>query len=327
MELIFWWMPLAAVLVITIVVTVASVIARRRRTRVDGRAVANTSRLTELPGYRAAMTRYRAALGVFAVAAVLLVVASVALASRPARTELVYPQLNNRDIVLCLDVSGSMIDYDAEIVDVFSELARQFDGERISLVVFNASAVTYFPLTSDYAYIERQFGEISDQFASDDAEYFAGTFFGDGSSLIGDGLASCTQRFDTPERNRSRSIILATDNLVVGAPIFTLPAAGHLAEERGIRVYGINPGDQNSREYLDSFATEFENVVTGTGGSYHALADPQAIPSIVDSISAEQADLMQGIPQLVDTDQPGVPLVLAFIGLAALMVVGWRVRR
>lgn len=327
MELIFWWMPLAALVVIALIAVAAVLFSRGRAARADGRPVANTSRLTELPGYRAAMRRYRAALVGFGVAAVVLVTASVALASRPASTEVVHPQLSNRDIVLCLDVSGSMIDYDAQIVDVFADLAEQFDGERISLVVFNASAVTYFPLTSDYAYIQRQFEEISVQFATDDAEYFAGTFFGDGSSLIGDGLASCTQRFDTPDQNRSRSIILATDNLVVGAPIYTLPEAGALAADRGIRVYGVNPGDQNSREYLDSYADEFESVVADTGGSYYALADPAAVPSIVDSITAEQASVMQGAPQLIDTDQPAVPLVLAFVALAALMLVGWRVRR
>lgn len=327
MELIFWWMPPLAVAVIALVV-IAIVLLRRSRPRPDdGRPVANASRLSVLPGYRAAIGRYRVLLAALAASSALLVAASIGLAARPAASELVYPEASNRDIVLCLDVSGSMIDFDAEIVAVFADLADRFDGERIALVVFNASAVTYFPLTSDYEYIQQQLTRIGDQFVSDDADFFAGTFFGDGSSLIGDGLASCAERFDTPEADRSRSIILATDNLVVGAPVFTLREAGELAASHGIRVYGVNPGDQSSREYLDVFADEFEAVVTETGGAYYALADPDAIGSIVESISAEQAAVVQGSPERVLTDQPELPVLLAYLGLAAAMVIAWRVRR
>ena len=326
MELIFWWMPIAAVAVI-IVATVVAVLRRRRGgTAPSGRAIAHGTRLTSLPGYAAAIRRYRAALAGLVVAVALLIVGSVGLASRPATSTVVYPEQNNRDIVLCLDVSGSMIDYDAELVGVFSDLAGRFDGERLSLVVFNASAVTYFPLTSDYGYIQRQFERIRTEFDDATGEYFAGTFFGDGSSLIGDGLASCVQRFDTPDQDRSRSIILATDNLVVGDPIFTLPEAGDLASSRDVRVYGINPGDQSSREYLDDLAIEFETVVDDTGGAYYALADPAAVPSIVESIGREQAAVIRGAPQLIQADAPALPYALVLLGLAGMMVVAWRVR-
>lgn len=328
MDLIFWWMPLAWLLVVGAVIAGLFLVRRRRgagpRT---GRPIAHSDRLTELPDYRTALARYRAVLTVAAASAVLLLVASVTLASRPAATTVVYPQLNNRDIVLCLDVSGSMIEYDAEIVEVFAELAEEFDGERVSLVVFNASAVTYFPLTSDYRYIADRLGEIREEFESDEAGYFAGTFFGEGSSLIGDGLAACSLRFDNPEQERSRSIILATDNLVVGDATFSLSEAGELATEKGIRVYGINPGDRGSKDYLDDLAREFERVVTATGGAYYALASPDAIPSIVESISSEQAAVTRGAAQLVDADQPTVPLVLAFLALGALLVFAWRLRR
>ena len=38
------------------------------------------------------------------------------------------PELRNRDIVLCLDVSGSMTEYDAALVGVFEKLVERFDG-------------------------------------------------------------------------------------------------------------------------------------------------------------------------------------------------------
>ena len=325
MELMLWWM-IPALLLAGSVVAGVMVLARRGKGRSTGAPVAHTERLTMLPGYRRALARYRVLLGGLAAAAVLLFAAAAVLAARPTATATVYPQTSNRDIVLCLDVSGSMVDVDAALVDVFSSLAGEFDGERISLVVFNASAVTYFPLTSDYGYVRDQLVRIGAQFAGADGAYFDGTFFGDGSSLIGDGLAACALRFDTPDADRSRSIILATDNLEVGRSIFTLPEAGALASERGIRIYGINPGDTSAKDYLAQYATEFEQMTVATGGAYYSLGDPDAIPAIVDGIEQEQATVMRGAPQLVASDRPVLPAVLAFLGLGALFAIAWRVR-
>ncbi|MCU1425217.1 MAG: domain containing CoxE-like protein [Microbacteriaceae bacterium] len=332
MELIFWWAPLVWLVVMAVVV-VTVVIVLRRRAKARLRApdsslpIAHRDRLTALPGYARALRRYRLLLAGFAACLVLLLVAAVALSARPAAVASVQPDLKNRDIVLCLDISGSMVDYDKEVLEVFGELAEQFTGERISLVIFNASAVTRFPLTSDYGYISRQFAELSAEFDSETADYYSGTLFGDGSSLVGDGLASCAVRFDTPEVERSRSVILVTDNLVAGDPIFTLPEAGALARDKGVLVYGINPGDTAAKSYLANLATEFRTVVEQTGGAYFSLDDPETIPAIVDEITAQQAATMEGEPELVLSDRPEPFVLLAFLSLCGSLVLGWRLRR
>jgi Ca-activated chloride channel family protein len=229
--------------------------------------------------------------------------------------------------VLCLDVSGSMVDYDAQIVEVFSDLAEEFSGERLSLVLFNASAVTYFPLSSDYAYIVRQLERVQDTFENPDESLESGTLLGDGSSLIGDGLASCALRFDTPETERSRSIILATDNLAAGASIYSLPEAGQLAIENDITVYGVNPGDTKARDYLSDLAEEFRTVTENTGGTYYSLDDPGAVPGIVQSITAEQASALPGAPELILADAPRLPFVFLLLGVLVVLVLQWRLRR
>jgi hypothetical protein len=328
-ELIFWWMPIAWAAVIAVV---ALLIVRRERRRADVAAaslpVANSERLTRLPGYRRALAKYRALLIGLAASILIVLVASIGLSTRLASLTVTQPDLKNRDIVLCLDVSGSMIDYDTEVLDVFGDLAERFQGERISLVIFNASAVTYFPLTSDYDYIRAQFAELQESFKDkENGDFYRGTLLGDGSSLVGDGLATCAVRFDQVDEPRSRSVILVTDNLIAGDPIFTLPEAGALATERGVRVYGINPGDTEAKAYLDDLAVEFKQVIEGTGGSYFALDDPQGIPSIVDEITAQQAALMRGPTQLVRTDEPGLLVLFGVIGLAGLFLLSWRLKR
>jgi len=323
-----WWMPLAAAVFIAAVV-VAVVLVRRSRAEHAALSlpIAHGDRLTSLPSYRAALRRYR----ILVIAAVSLVVlallASVTLASRPAAPTVATPDLASRDIVLCLDVSGSMVDYDAEIVDVFATLSQEFTGERISLVLFNASAVTYFPLSSDYDYIARQLERLQESFTENDDTIYSGTLLGDGSSLIGDGLAACSLRFDTPEADRSRSIILATDNLLAGNAIYTLPQAGQLAAESDIRVYGINPGDTAAREYLDSLAVEYQSVVEATGGAYYALDDPDAIPAIVDRITSEQAAALPGAPATVQRDAPAWPFLALLLAVGGYFVLAWRLKR
>ena len=325
MELIFWWtIPVWIVLVVAVLL-----VLRRRRAERAARSlpIAHRDRLTSLPGYARALGRYRRLLVLIVASLAVVLFGAVALTARPASVASVQPELKNRDIVLCLDISGSMVDYDKEVLDVFGELAQQFTGERISLVVFNASAVTRFPLTSDYDYISNQLTELREQFDSTDSDYYRGTLYGNGSSLVGDGLASCAVRFDSPDQERSRSVILVTDNLIAGKPVFTLPEAGELARSRGVRVYGINPGDTAAKAYLAELATEFRTVVDGTGGAYYALDDPATIPSIVDDITAQQAASMTGEPELVLVDQPAFGVLLAFVGLAGFFGLVWRLRR
>ncbi|GAB2461528.1 hypothetical protein HD599_001044 [Conyzicola lurida] len=329
MELILWWLiPVWIAVVAAVVVAVVLLQRRRRReTAADSLPIAHRDRLTALPGYARALRRYRTLLlGVVASLAVVLV-AAVGLTARPATVASVQPELSNRDIVLCLDISGSMVEYDKEVLDVFVDLAKEFTGERISLVVFNASAVTRFPLTSDYSYVEAQLTELRAEFDAGEDEFYRGTLFGNGSSLVGDGLASCAVRFDSPDADRSRSVILVTDNLIAGEPIFTLQQAGALATERGVRVYGINPGDTEAKAYMADLAEEFRSVVETTDGAYYALEDPDAIPSIVSEITAQQADAIDADPEFVLTDQPGLLAILAFLGLGAFFVLAWRVKR
>ena len=327
MEVIFWWMPIAWIVVIAAVVATVALLRRRREADLSALPVANSDRLTGLASYRRALARYRWLVAALAAGIVLLLVASVGITARFASVTVSQTDLRNRDIVLCLDVSGSMVDYDDKVLDVFTELADEFEGERLSLVIFNASAVTYFPLTSDYRYAQAQFARLKSEIATGDQGFYPGTGFGDGSSLVGDGIASCVTGFDSPTQQRSRSVILVTDNLTAGKPIFTTTDAAALAVDRSVRIYGINPGDAASKQYLDALAVELRDAVLSTGGGYFPLDDPSTIPSIVDSITAQQVAATRGPTRIEKQDQPEPWIWLAYLALTGLFVVSWRVRR
>ncbi len=328
MEVVTWWAPLAwAAASVAVVALVVWRLRKRSDDSPDRLPIAHAERLTALPAYRRALAVYRALVVGLVLCVVVLIGLSAVLTARPATVKLTNPELHNRDIVLCLDVSGSMIAYDQAVLDVFDSLTTQFTGERISLVIFNASAVTYFPLTNDYSYISQQLERLGTDFEAQDPAYFDGTLLGNGSSLVGDGLASCVTRFDRTGDERSRSVILVTDNIIAGEQIFSLPQAAALAVDRHVRVYGINPGDTTAKDYLAAYSQEFEAAMTESGGAYYPLDDPSVVPSVVSSIEAEQAAVIPGAPLVTRTEHPEVFVIAAFVALGALLLLAWRLRR
>ncbi|AMM21130.1 hypothetical protein AX769_14520 [Frondihabitans sp. PAMC 28766] len=332
MELIFWWMPLVA---LALAVAGALVYREwRRRTRDgggrSGTPVAHSERLTELPEYRRILRRYRALLAGLLVVVVVAAGSGVLLASRVSSVDVVEPQSYKRDIMLCLDVSGSMTDVDAKIADTFATLAGDLHGERIGLTIFDSSAVTVFPLTDDYGYVKTELTKYRDSFRSqgnDGLRYWTGTDLGSGASLIGDGLGSCVLGFDGDKSStRPKSIVLATDNYVNGSPLLTLKQAAALATKRNVRVYAIDPVDYSSDTATNSVALDLKNEALSTGGGFYALSSHDAVPSIVQKIDAQEAGLFTGSKTLVISDHP-VPLAITLMLLVmAVLALLWRVR-
>ncbi|KQO06420.1 hypothetical protein ASF06_15215 [Agreia sp. Leaf244] len=311
---------------VVVAVVVASRLARRRRPSDAAVPVAHTGRLTRLPGFIAAVSRMRA-LTITAIVLVSLLGATAAvLAARPIVTSTEKPATFTRDVVLCLDVSGSMTDVDIDVLARFTELSEGFEGERLALVIFNSSAAQVFPLTDDYDYIAEQLEAVRSSLDGTGtfSDAFGGTLTGEGASLIGDGLASCVLTFDRTDEERSRSVVLATDNDINGIPIMTLDEAGAFAKSRDVRVYGIDPSVSNPGDSEDS--AEFQRVVDSTDGDYFVLDSADTVPAIVDSIEATEAALVDDEPQLLVTDQPVIFTILAIVLLGALLVVVWRAR-
>ena len=60
--------------------------------------------------------------------------------------------------MLCLDVSGSALPYDRQVIGTYRDLVRSFEGERIGLSIFNSTSRTVFPLTDDYELVTRPIG-------------------------------------------------------------------------------------------------------------------------------------------------------------------------
>ena len=231
--------------------------------------------------------------------------------------------------VLAVDVSGSMVPVDAEILRVFQQIATGLSGERIGLRIFDSSSVMVFPLTSDYDYIIEQLRRYEMAFEGTLPQdewfsYSAGTNLGNGASLVGDGLASCAMDFEsTDDSDRPRSIIFATDNMVNGQQLVSLQQAGQIAVDNHVRVYAINPWDFGPG---DAASSELRLVAEGTGGAYFPLSFSSTVDSIVDRIAAIEAGYIETPPEAQIVDRPLGWIPWIFGAVCVLVLAAWRLR-
>ncbi|MFD6816455.1 VWA domain-containing protein [Microbacterium sp. NPDC060132] len=321
------WMLILAAAVVIVAVAVGLVLGLRRR---GGRAagdtarVARAERLRTLPSFRQALSRRVLALsGILALGAVAALVAGV-VAARPMAAQTIQPVNSSRDIMLCLDVSGSMSEVDVEVLSVFEELLDGFEGERIGLTIFNSSPVQIFPLTDDYDFIREHLTSMVSSFDYVDRipEHWVGTLNGDGASLIGDGLAACAMGFDHPDDDRSRSVIFATDNEVNGASIVTLQEAAAYAASNGVRVFAINPVEGKDA----AVSAELTAAAEATGGAAFGLRDTTTVSDIVDQVQEQDATALRGEAQVVWTDAPNLWIAVLSVVALGFVLLAWRVR-
>jgi hypothetical protein len=320
-------MLVAAVVVVLVALTIGLILGLRRSGRGrdgDTARVARAERLRALPTFRRALARRALALsGILALGAVTAIVAGV-VAARPMSAQTIQPVNTSRDIMLCLDVSGSMTEVDVEVLSVFDELLDDFEGERIGLTIFNSSPVQIFPLTDDYDFIREHLESMTRSFDYVDEipEHWVGTLNGDGASLIGDGLAACTMGFDRPGDDRSRSVIFATDNEVNGASIVTLDEAAAYAASKEVRVFALNPVQGKDADV----SAELSAAAESTGGAAFGLRDTTTVSDIVEQVQEQEATELRGEAQVVWTDTPNLWIAVLSVCLLGLVVVLWRVR-
>ncbi|MFK4851305.1 VWA domain-containing protein [Microbacterium sp. ZW T6_19] len=327
MALANWWIILVAAGVVILAVGIGLFLGLRSRARTaagERARIARAERLRALPTFRSALRRRVLGLtGILALGAIATLSAGV-VAARPMSSQTIQPVNTSRDIMLCLDVSGSMSEVDVEVLSVFEELLEGFKGERIGLTIFNSSPVQVFPLTDDYEFVREHLQSVRESFdyTEDIPEHWVGTLNGDGASLIGDGLAACAMAFDHPDDERSRSVILATDNEVNGASIVTVEEAAAYAKGNGVRVFAINPVQGKDAAVSDELTAAAES----TGGQAYGLRDTTTVGDIVTAVQEQDATELRGQAQVVWTDTPNLWIVVLMIASLAFVGVVWRVK-
>jgi hypothetical protein len=286
---------------------------------------------------------------VLLVAALLL---SIALVARPSHVDASAERASSRDIVLCLDVSGSTLPYDREVIDTYLELAKHFEGERIGLSIFNSTSRTVFPLTDDYELVITQLSEASkalkgvesqddiDEMSDSEYQKIADWLEGtqnrkDATSLIGDGVVSCAAMLPgfaygeanqtNAERQRAASIVLATDNIVSGKATYSLAEALDLTEQTKITVDGLYSGPRSSEG--DQTTADMKSAIESHGGIFLAQSNGATINELVRDIQSRRDSASDSTSKASMSDAPGLWTLALAVVIIIWIACAWRLRR
>ncbi len=246
------------------------------------------------------------------------------------------------DLVLAIDVSGSMLSEDYErggsrmnrldalrpVLDAF--IARR-PNDRIGLVVFAGRAYTLSPLTFDHDWLRRQTERLKIGLIED-------------GTAIGDGLGVALTRLEQAKREQAGKrlgafVILLTDGVNNKGALKPADAAA-IAKTRGIPVYTIGAGrtglvpapvfDRSGRkvgyerQWTETDERTLQAIARDTGAEFFRATDSGTIESAFKAIDRGQKSEIQAKSYLLTEELFAWFTVPAAVLLAAAaLIVRW----
>lgn len=230
---------------------------------------------------------------------------------------------NGIDIVLAMDVSGSMLtrDFEPNRLEVSKLVAKEFvagrRGDRIGLVLFAGEAYTACPPTLDHTILKNQIDVISGDSLKQEC------------TSIGTGLGTAISRIKDDSLS-SKVIILLTDGTNNYGDV-SPEVAADIAKAKNIRVYTIGVGSYG--EALTPIETIFgvryqnvpveideqtlKNIAKKTEGKYFRAANVEGLKSIYKEIEKLEKNKM--LDQQYQKESPATPS--AFLKWAFLLII------
>lgn len=332
--------PFVIIIVIFIIICFFLLVKRKDNKYVKGSKIANTHFIKDTDYYKKKIHEYKIIKKLAIIMFAIAIICSTILISRLAKIETTNINQYNRDIFLCMDVSSSVDQLNIELIDNLKKTVKKLHGERFGISIFNTSSVVLVPLTDDYDYVINILDEIkksiklnnkTSSYSYSDSEYFyvrnyiySGTLEGNetrGSSLIGDGLASCVYSFSNLDEDRTRIIVFSTDNDLEGTPIVTLDKAAKISRSRGVKVFGIG-----TKKMKDENRLEFKSSVEKTGGKFYQHST-STVNNIVNNIEKTSKSLLENQSQTKELDIPQIPFIILIIAISFVILLSKKVSR
>ncbi|WP_110656534.1 VWA domain-containing protein [Salinicola halimionae] len=204
--------------------------------------------------------------------------------SRPEQVSApIHWQTSARDLILAVDISGSMDEKDfassddetlqrlAGVKQVIAGFLDDREGERLALIVFGTQAFVQSPLTTDLDTLQALLAQTEVGMAGP-------------HTALGDAIGLAIRQFDASDVEQ-RLLILLSDGADTGSRMSPVNAAS-IAADRGVKIVTIAIGDpQGSGENRVDTAT-LESIANTTGGASFLATDQQALQDVYDQIDA-----------------------------------------
>jgi Ca-activated chloride channel family protein len=210
--------------------------------------------------------------------------------------------LTGRDILIAIDVSGSMETPDFNIkgqqvnrLDVVKTTAGEFiqrrEGDNLGLILFGTQAYLQTPLTFDRATVKAMLDDATIGLAGKD-------------TAIGDAIGLAVKRL-RDNNIEHRILILLTDGANTSGEVDPLKAA-ELAASEGLKIYTIGIGadsmqvgasflfgPQTINPSRDLDEKTLKTIADSTGGKYFRARDTQGLEDIysrLDELEPRESD-------------------------------------
>ncbi len=288
--------------------------------------IAHTSTVKKLPAYQRAIRQYRITLIAALACFIITLFAFTGVIAQPVSSRIQESEATNRDVVLCMDVSGSMDKYQSTLLSFFKDVIKDLKGQRVGVTIFDGVASTIIPLSDDYGAVSELIDDLSTNFRP----YGYAVYSSERMSAIGDGVIGCIHSLDKLEDSeRSQSIIVATDNAAGPGQTVDINQAAHYAHRYGVTLYGVYVDDRITTGN-DVNGNQFRNAVNITGGSFYSMREESdggdIRNNIVEKIFEQEAAKITGAAELVYSDSPSVFILISAASFVAFMVLIWRLR-
>lgn len=234
------------------------------------------------------------------------------------------------DIVLTMDVSGSMGSRDIlpSRLEVAKEVAEEFvknrPVDRIGLVIFSGESFTQCPITTDKNTLLSQIYLLESR-----------RFLIDGT-VIGEGLATAVDRLKE-SKAKSKVVILLTDGKEDPPETRLIDplTALDIAKSQNVKVYtiGMSALDTNNNAAIvkenvqsgrvsSSFLDEqlLRQIATETGGQYFRAIDKESLTNIYKQIDTLEKSKIE-VTAFKRYQERFFPFVLAALALLALEII------
>ena len=243
-----------------------------------------------------------------------------------ARPQTMYEEQNAEgegvDIVLCIDVSGSMTaqDLTPNRLEAAKNVAVDFVNkrltDRIAIVIFSGESFTQCPLTTDHAVLISAIENIRNGLLED-------------GTAIGSGLSTSVERLRT-SKSKSRIVVLLTDGENNGG-LIDPETAKEIAKAFQIKVYTIGVGTdgyapqpvntpmgvvmQQAKVSIDE--KQLKAIAAETGGKYFRAKDNEGLAGIYDKINSLEKSKVE-ITSRTRYTEKFFPFVIAALALLFL---------
>jgi Ca-activated chloride channel family protein len=228
---------------------------------------------------------------------------------------------SGRDLMLAVDISGSMKIPDFSVngqevtrLEVVKAAAGEFiagrTGDRVGLIVFGSQAYVQTPLTFDRDTVKAMLRETEIGLAGQE-------------TAIGDAIGLAVKRLKEQPAG-SRVLVVLTDGANTAGEVSPTQAAA-LAEEQGIRIYAIGVG-ADRMEVPSFFGTQTVNpsrdldedtlrhLAQRTGGLYLRAKDTEGLRRVYEAL-----DRLEPATTETELFRPTAELYIWPLGLALVL--------